>query len=36
MTHIIIDEGDNNHEGGMYPDEEENEITDVRGMPLTP
>ena len=33
MTHLIID--DTHHEDGMYQDEE-NEMTDVRGMPLTP
>ena len=35
MTHLIIDVGQQEGEDGMYPDEE-NEMTDVRGMPLTP
>ena len=35
MTHLIIDIGQQEGEDGMYPDEE-NEMTDVRGMPLTP
>ena len=35
MTYLIIDVGQQEGEDGMYPDEE-NEMTDVRGMPLTP
>ena len=35
MTHLIIDDTHPDGEDGMYQDED-NEMTNVRGMPLTP